>query len=156
MQLEVTVDHPDGHSYMVSASQPMVNDALGRFTTWSGVGYDVWHHGRSGIGTEAIGATRSEIAAYSLGQVRVDGELIATGVPVHVMTTDEPGVEVLVGSVEAPVAQLPDGQLRVSWANVPATSPEAPEVASYVLGGVVLLALLGAGLALAATRDPNS
>ena len=69
----------------------MVSDPQGRFTTWAGVGFDVWHHGRSGIGTAALPATKSNVAVYALGNVSANGRLVAAGVPVHVMTTFREG-----------------------------------------------------------------
>lgn len=33
-----------------------------RFTTWHGVGFDVWHHGRSGIGYAGLPPTQSNVA----------------------------------------------------------------------------------------------
>ena len=71
--------------YVIEATHPMVNDPLGRFTTWAGVGFNVWHHGRSGIGAKELPPTKSDVAVYALGDISVNGQKIAAGVPVHVM-----------------------------------------------------------------------
>ncbi len=153
IELEATVIHPDGTSYQVTAANVMVNKPGGRFTTWGGVGFDKWHHGRSGVGTAEIDKTRSEVAVYALADVRADGELVATGAPLHAMTLDGGGVELHVGSTASPVPEVPDGQLRVVWDSREGDSPEAPERARSLLGGVVLLGLIAA--ALAAVRNPS-
>jgi hypothetical protein len=139
----------DGTRYDVTAAEPMVRDAAGRFGTWGGVGYDRWHHGRSGIGTAQLDAVRSEVTLYAIGELRVEGELVATGLPLHALTTGA-GVELHVGDPATPVPALPDGHLRVVWDERGGDSPVAPERARYLLGGVVLLALLA--LALTAAR----
>ena len=126
----------------------MVRDAAARFGTW-GVGFDRWHHGRSGVGTAQLEAVRSEVALYALGELRADGKLVATGVPLHTLAADA-GVELHVGDPATLVPALPDGHLRVVWDGRSSDSPEAPERARYLLGGVVLLTLLV--LALTAAR----
>jgi hypothetical protein len=140
----------DGTRYDVTAAEPMVRDAAGRFGTWGGVGYDRWHHGRSGVGTAQLDAVRSEVALYALGELRADGKLVATGLPLHALTTGA-GVELHVGDPATLVPALPDGHLRVVWVERSDDSSEAPERARYLLGGVVLLALLA--LALTAARS---
>jgi hypothetical protein len=139
----------DGTRYDVSAAQPVVRDAAGRFGTWGGVGYDRWHHGRSGVGTAQLDAVRSEVAVYALGELRADGELVATGLPLHAHTSGT-GVELHLGDPATLVPALPDGHLRVVWDERSGDSPAAPERTRYLLGGVVLLALLA--LALTAAR----
>jgi hypothetical protein len=139
----------DGTSYEVTATGPMVRDPAGRFGTWGGVGYDRWHHGRSGIGTAQLDAVRSEVALYALGELRADGRLVATHIPLHALTTGA-GVELHVGDPATLVPALPDGHLRVVWDERSGDSPGAPERARYLLGGVVLLALLA--LVLTAVR----
>jgi hypothetical protein len=139
----------DGIRYDVTAVEPMVRDAAGRFGTWGGVGYDRWHHGRSGIGTAQLDAVRSDVALYALGELRADGKLVAARLPLHALTTGA-GVELHVGDPATLVPALPDGHLRVVWEERSGDSPEAPERARYLLGGVVLLVLLA--LALTAAR----
>jgi hypothetical protein len=148
VELAATITR-DGTRYDITASEPMVRDAAGRFGTWGGVGYDRWHHGRSGVGTAQLDAVRSEVALYAVGEVRVDGKLVATGLPLHALTTGA-GVELHVGDPATPVPAVPDGHLRVVWDERSGDSPDAPERARYLLGGVVLLALLT--LALTAAR----
>jgi hypothetical protein len=141
----------DGTRYDVTAAEPVVRDAAGRFGTWGGVGDDRWHHGRSGVGTAQLDAVRSEVAVYALGQLRTDGQLVATGLPLHAHTTGA-GVELHVGDPATRVPALPDGHLRVVWDERSDDSAEAPERARYLLGGVVLLALLALALTAARTE----
>lgn len=141
---------PDGTIYNVEAVQPLVADPRGRYTTWAGVGFDVWHHGRSGIGSNALPPMNSPVAVFAFGSVSVDGELIATGVPVHVGTSSGPDVrlELHVGDVEAPVPGLPEGHLRVVWNDYSGGNTRGLTNARYALGGGVLLVLLGFALTL--------
>jgi hypothetical protein len=113
VDLAATITH-DGTRYDVTAAEPMVRDAAGRFGTWGGVGYDRWHHGRSGVGTAQLDAVRSEVALYALGELRADGKLVATGLPLHALTTGA-GVELHIGGPATLVPALPDGHLRVVW-----------------------------------------
>jgi hypothetical protein len=148
VDLAATITH-DGTRYDVTAAEPMVRDAAGQFGTWGGVGYDRWHHGRSGVGTAQLDAVRSQVALYALGELRADGKLVATGLPLHALTTGA-GVELHIGDPATLVPALPDGHLRVVWDERSGDSAEAPERARYLLGGVVLLVLLA--LALTAAR----
>jgi hypothetical protein len=59
-------------------------------------------------------------------------------------------VELHVGDPATLVPALPDGHLRVVWDERSGDSPEGPERARYLLGGVVLLVMLA--LALTAAR----
>jgi hypothetical protein len=149
VDLAATITHPDGTRYDVAATEPMVRDPAGRFGTWGGVGFDRWHHGRSGVGTAQLEAVRSEVALYALGDVRADGKLVATGVPLHALTAGA-GAELHVGDPATLVPALPDGHLRVVWDESSGESSEAPDRARYLLGGVVLLSLLA--LVLTAVR----
>jgi hypothetical protein len=154
------VAHPDGETYDVVAKKPMVDDPLGRHGTWWGVGLDEWHHGESGIGTERLPAILSEVAVFAVGEVRRDGELIAAGVPVHVMTADEglPGrLELNVGDEATPVVGLPNQRLRVVWEDFSGGGQKDPTWARYLAGTSVLailltLALLANGAAIPAGR----
>jgi hypothetical protein len=141
VHLDATVIHPDGSRYALSADRPLVSEPGGRFTTWGGVDFDAWHHGRSGIGGDAGGPVRSEVAVFAVGTLRVDGAVAATGVPIHAVTVDGGGVELHLGDREAPVVHH-DAPLRVVWDQRRGTSPEGPERARNLLGSVVLLALL--------------
>jgi hypothetical protein len=153
VDLQAAIVHPDGTRYEITATNAMVDEPTGRFTTWGGVGFDRWHHGRSGIGTAAVEATRSEVAIYALGDVRADGQVVATGVPVHAMTVPGAGVDLHVGDASSPISALPDGQLRVVWDERDGESREGPERARHLLGGLVLVALIAA--ALVAARNPS-
>lgn len=146
VSLEASILHPNGTRYEIVADDAMVSDPAGRFTTWGGVGLDVWHHGRSGIGTADVDATRSEVAVYALAEIRTDGQLVAAGVPVHAMTVNGGGVELHVGDTASPIPGVPNGHLRVIWGDREGDSPEGPERARHLLGGVVLLILIAAAL----------
>jgi hypothetical protein len=151
VDLRADVTYPDGTSYQITATQPMIDDPQGRFGTWWGVGLDEWHHGRSGIGTPLLPATRSEIAVFALGELRANDEVVARGVPVHVMTMEDGGVELDVGDPDTPIVGVPDGHLRVVWEDRRGTSPEGHERSHNALGTVVLAALLAlAGTAIRA------
>ena len=125
VELAATITQ-DGTRYEVTASEPLVRDPAGRFGTWGGVGYDRWHHGRSGVGTAQLDAVRSEVALYALGELRVDGMLVATGVPLHALTTGA-GVELHVGDPATRVPSLPGGHVRAVWTERSGESPGAPE-----------------------------
>ncbi|HET7487375.1 MAG TPA: hypothetical protein VFJ85_05555 [Acidimicrobiales bacterium] len=144
VHLHATIRHPDGTDYTVTATTPLVDDPKGRFTTWWGVGEDVWNHGRSGIGSSLVPITRSELAVYALGDVRQAGRVVAAGVPVHVMTMDNTmgRLELDVGDPSTPVPGLPDGHLRVVWDGRTGGVPHAGAYARDALGGAVLIALL--------------
>ncbi|MDQ3945795.1 MAG: hypothetical protein M3357_11715 [Actinomycetota bacterium] len=154
VDLDAAITHPDGTRYEITATEPMVDDPQGRFGTWWGVGLDKWHHGRSGIGTSLLPATRSEVAAFALGEVRADGEVVARGVPIHVMTMDNGGVELDVGDPQSPVPGLPDGHIRAVWDDRHGDSPEGHERSHNALGSAVLAALIA--LAVAAIRSEQA
>ena len=149
--IEASVAGADGASYRIEAKKPMVADPQGRFTTWYGVGFDVWHHGRSGVGVADLPPTKSNVAVYALGNITTKGELIATGVPVHVMTSSKEGakLELHVGDPEFPLPGIPDGYLRVVWSGYDGGYDQASDYARYAWGSGVLLVLLGFALAAA-------
>jgi hypothetical protein len=151
--LTASVMHPDGTRYDITAAQAMVSDPLGRWGTWAGVGYDRWHQGRSGIGTPDLPAVRSAVAVNALAEVRADGTLVATGVPVRAMTVPTGGMELHVGDQATPLPGLPDGHLRVVWPARSSDHSEGAELARYVLGSGLLLALLA--LTLSAVRSED-
>jgi hypothetical protein len=149
VSVEARVVHPDGETYVVVAKKPMVDDPLGRYGTWWGVGLDEWHHGESGIGSEHLPAIRSEVALFAVGDVRRGGELVAAGVPVHVMTADDglPGrLELNVGDEATPVPGLPDERLRVVWDDFSGGGQKDPTWARYAAGTTVLTVLVALGL----------
>jgi hypothetical protein len=143
-----------GRTYEVLAAKPMVSDPLGRFTTWWGVGFDVWHHGKSGIGTAVLPAMRSEVAVFGVGDLSVDGRVVGKGVPVHVMTTpsgSEPNrlLELDVGDpAVGALPEVPAGHLRVVWDSFSGEVPKGLETTRYLVGDIVLLALLLAAFVL--------
>ncbi len=123
----------------------MVDDPLGRFETWWGVGLHRWHHGRSGIGTDKLPATFSEVAVFGIGRVSTGGQVIAAGVPVHLMTMKDPmpgRLELDVGDEAFAVPGLPDGHLRVVWDDYHGGAGQGPRRTRNLLGNGVLLGLL--------------
>ncbi|HEX8099048.1 MAG TPA: hypothetical protein VF660_02470, partial [Actinomycetota bacterium] len=140
-QLSITANlQAGGHAYQVVVAKPMVDDPLGRFTTWWGVGFDVWHHGKSGIGTTKLPPTHSELAAFGVGNLSVDGQLVAVGVPVHVMTmpnaTEENKMlEIDVGDPAlGSLPGVPAGHLRAQWASYVGHVSKGPKTARYLIG----------------------
>jgi hypothetical protein len=152
VDIKATASGEDGTVYTIRATQPMVSDPQGRFTTWSGVGFDVWLHGRSGIGAAALPPVNSSVAVFALGDVSANDKPIAAGVPVHVMTSSRDGarLELIVGDPAFPVVGLPNGHLRVVWPDYTGGHAKSTTYARYAWGGGVLLVLLG--FAIAVTR----
>ena len=129
-------------SYEITSDQLMITDPAGRFTTWGGVGFDKWHHGRSGVGSDAEPATRSDVIVFALADIGADGETIATGVPVHAMAVNDGDIELHVGDPASPVPGLPDGGLRVLWQGGDVDAPESYQRSANTFGSAVLLALI--------------
>ena len=156
LELTATVSHPDGTIYEIRSDQPMIDDPLGRHGTWWGVGLEVWHHGSSGIGSDQLPATLSKVAVFALAEVTANGEPIANGVPVHVMTAEEGpefALELDVGDPATPVVGLPDGHLRVVWDAFDGGVPETAKWIRYAIGALVLAGLL-IGALVATARAP--
>lgn len=144
ISLTATVAAADGSMMEIVSKTPIVSDPQGRFTTWAGVGYDVWHHGRSGIGTDNLPPTHSNVAVYALGSLSVAGKTIANEVPIHVMTSDNNGggLELHVGHSDFPLAAIPDGYLRVTWPAYQSDYSRTFDYARYGWGGAWLIVLL--------------
>ena len=158
VELVARVEHPDGTSYEIRADEPMVEDSLGRHTTFGGVALHGWHHGESGIGSSTLPAVHSEVAVNALGDIFVDGRRVASAVPVHVMTTTKalplvPGrLELAVGDESSPVPALRDGHLRLVWEDFSGGAGQGPKRARNALGSGVLLGLAALGI-LAVRRE---
>lgn len=158
VEVRASVTATDGVVYVVHATRPLVEEPRGRYTTWAGVGFDKWHHGRSGIGVSALPPTHSDVAVYALGEVSSGGRTIAAGVPIHVMTTPRSGakLELHVGDPEAPIVGLPNGHMRVVWADYSGGAVKSAKYARYALGTGVLLILLGFAFVMARRAAPDS
>ncbi|MFN2582735.1 MAG: hypothetical protein ABR498_08360 [Candidatus Dormibacteria bacterium] len=126
----------------ITAQQPMVEDALGRFTTGGGVEYNIWHHGRSGIGTDLIGPTHSDVSVLAVGDVIVNNQLVASGIPVHVMTLDDGSVELDVGQSGEPIPALTDAHIRAMWGAHNGSWDQTGKWTRYAYGVLVLLGIL--------------
>lgn len=155
IHLQATIAGAEGSTYMIKATDAMVSDPLGRYTTWGGVGYDVWHHGRSGIGTPKLPATHSDVAGYALGEVWNNGKHIASAVPIHIMTTDKEKsrLELHVGDPDMMAKGLPQEELRVVWDNYVSDYSRAKDYALYAWGGTWQLLLLIAMFIAARSED---
>ncbi len=151
VDIKATVTGVNGTVYTIEATRPMVEEPRGLHTTWAGVGFGKWHHGRSDIGTDDLPPTRSDIAVFALGSISVDGKAIAANVPVHVLTSSRPDarLELHVGDPAAPIAGLQNGHLRVVWADYSGGPTQSAKYARYALGTGVLLVLLGFAMSLA-------
>jgi hypothetical protein len=158
VDIEATVPAPDGTTYEIRATKPMVDDPQGRFTTWSGVGFSVWHHGRSGIGSTELPPVQSNVAVFALGNISASGRVIAAGVPIHVMTTPRDGnrLELHAGDPNFPLPGIPDGRLRVVWSAYEGGHSRMLSYARYVWGGGVLIVLLGFAVAAARRQAHRS
>ena len=136
-----------GHTFDIMAMDPMVDDPLGQFTTWWGVNFNAHHHGRSGIGTDKLPNITSPLAAFGMGDVKMDGQLVAAGVSIHVMTAQkglphDKQLELDVGdSRMTPLPFIPSGHLRVLWNNYQGKIPNT-SAARYIGGDIVLAVLL--------------
>jgi hypothetical protein len=131
---------------VVTATEPLVSHPAGEHTTWWGVGIDVGHHGESGIGTDALPPIESAVAVFAMGEVSADGAVVATGVPVHVMTANSglpngATLELDVGMEGEDIPGLPTGHLRVLWGEH-AEEIEDPSLARYLGGGAVTVLVL--------------
>lgn len=157
VDMKATINHPNGMAYEIAATQPLVRDPQGRFTTWSGVGFDVWHHGRSGIGSSLLPATHSNVGVFALGTITANRAIIAAGVPIHAMTTtrDDGRLELNVGDPTILLPGVPDGHLRAVWPGYEGGHSGASSHARYALGSAVLIALLGVAL-IAVRSEPRN
>ncbi len=157
--LEITARiESGGRRYEVTVKEPMVDDPLGRHGTWWGVGLHVHHHGHSGIGTDRLPDIHSELAAFGLGDVSLDGVVVARGVAVHVMTAHSgiPGrLEMDIGDEDVgAIPGLPEGRLRVLWDSYQGDVPKDERNIKWFGGAVVLVALL-AGAVWLNLKDPH-
>lgn len=134
----------DGTLYDIRSDQVMVDDPKGRFTTWWGVGRDVDHHGKTGIGSGEVPNVKAKLAVFALADVEVDGELLASDVPLHVMTDETPGgtLEMDVGEPGSPIPGLIEGHLRAVWPSSTVTMGGDDEMVRYAAGSAVTLLLL--------------
>ena len=142
IDLTAAIPSANGVTLEIRATQPMIADPAGRFTTFAGVGFGEWHDGRSGIGMTQLEATKSNVVAFALAEIRIGGELVASRVPLQVSATGEENPRLDLHLANPAVAQLPDS-LHVSWQAFEAGDSDAGENARYLFGGGVLLVLLG-------------
>jgi hypothetical protein len=157
-QLNARVTVRSGNrTFEVTGTHAMVEDPLGRHTTWWGVGFDADHHGRTGVGSSDLPPIESKVAAFGVARVRVDGKLVGTSVPIHVMTVDHgeiPGVRfaIDVGDPDLPVPGTQGGMLRVAWPAYEGQFGEDAHLFRYLLGAIILALLLAIFLGAEARR----
>ncbi len=72
-----------GHTYDVAVRQAMIEDPLGRETTWWGVAFEVDYREEDGD------ATRADLIGYGFGDLTLDGTLVARGLPVEILASRE-------------------------------------------------------------------
>ena len=142
IDLAATIPGAAGKTLEIRSTQPIVADPAGRFTTFGGVGFGEWHDGRSGIGMTQLAATKSNAVAFALADVRADGRLVATRVPLQVSATGEENPRLDLHVAGPGVAPLSD-PLHVTWRALKAGDADAAENARYLFGGGVLLVLFG-------------
>ena len=137
-------------TYRISSKHAAVEDSLGRHTTWWGVGFDVWHHGRSGIGSAELPAIRSKLALFAVGEARIDGRVVATSAPIHFMTVDNQirgvGAALQIGDDDTPIDGVPGGTLHANWPSYTGDLASNKSAHSYALGSFALAVFLGAFL----------
>jgi hypothetical protein len=87
---------------------------------------------------------KSEVAVFALGNITVGGQIIAAGVPVHVMTSSREGarLELNIGDPDFPIPGIPGGHLRAVWAEYDGGYARYRDYARYGWGSVVLIILL--------------
>ena len=160
LSIDATIDGPTG-VIEVMVREAMIEHPLGSYTTWWGVGLDVTHHGNSGIGTSTLPYITSELAAFGLGSVSVDGTSVASNVPIHVMTasTGLPdnarlALDLVPEGFEA-IPGIPGGQLMVLWMDYQANI-DKPHTLRYAIGGVVTIALLATMIYLVRREDETT
>jgi hypothetical protein len=131
MDLKAELTHPaDGGTYRVVVTTPMRQEPEGRYTTWFGVAFGHAHHGSTGIDTPALPRVAAELAVWGYADVYRDGQLVAAGVPAHMMVVKRdqgtlPGqVFLSVASEKKNLVSVPDGYLNIIW--LQATSLATP------------------------------
>jgi hypothetical protein len=142
IDLRATIPGVGGEVLEVRASQPMIADPAGRFTTFGGVGFGEWHDGRSGIGLSTTRPAKSNVLAFALGDIRLNGQLIAARVPLQVSATSEEKRRLVLHVEDTGLAQLPSAT-HVTWSDFEAGDSDASENARYMFGGGTLLIFLG-------------
>ena len=147
IDLAATVPGRDGRTYEISANQPMVADAAGRFTTWHGVSFGNWHEGCSAIGIAESPPRRASVLAFALGEIRSGGKLVATGVPMQIAAAEgktrllELHFDEVISAIEVPA--------HVSRQDFAGGYSAENKKARYLFGGGVLLVFPGFAFAAA-------
>ena len=146
-ELSIDATIQAGQTYELTVRQPMVEDPLGRESTWWGVAFGVDYRAEDGDNVTA------DLVAYGLGELNVDGEVLGRGLPVEVIAST--GAEYpLMLEVGNDVMPIPGDtpELVVTWSDYSGSAPETASIAHYLGGGAVLIAVVALGLALTTRR----
>jgi hypothetical protein len=137
-----------GRQYAVTVRQAMIEDPLGEESTWWGVAFDADYR-------EDDENFATELVAYGLGDVTVDGSQIAAGIPVEVIASEdtEYGMTLEVGTETSRMPGVESGVLVAQWRDFSGHAPHSARTWRYLGGGIVLLGMIAAGLAIN-RRDP--
>jgi len=141
LSIDASVEGPT-HSYALAVQIPLVEDPLGRESTWWGVAFGVDYREPNGDNVTA------DLVAYGLGALTVDGQVVAEGLPVEVVASRdaEYALSLEVGDDVMPIpGDVP--VFTATWGAYEGAAPDGTALAHYIGVSVVLLALLVLGLA---------
>lgn len=85
--MEARFDDPAGNHYRVVVRH-VVKPPFPGYETEGGVMIDGSHHGKSGTGSPLMPKVNTYAALWAMGDVFINGELVAAGQVMHMMTTD--------------------------------------------------------------------
>jgi hypothetical protein len=141
ISIEASID-AGSDSWLVEATQPVVEDPLGKETTWWGVGFGVDY-------IERDEHLKADLVAFALGTLSQNGDVVAEGIPVEVIASHAEGygLELIVGSETTPIPGSAEGTLEATWSTFSGQAPVGTHLARYLVGGIVLILLLGLALA---------
>ncbi len=129
--------------YDIRMSEPMLGNR--KQPTWFGVGYDKKMHGKTNTGTRKLPLMEPDIAIWGWAEISKNGQLIHGKVPAHIKVKQEDplkGITLMVGSVEQPLTELPDGYLHVRWPSLDHLAlPDKQNKIKYWSGSVALVLL---------------
>ncbi len=143
-QVDVTAEFTQGGDrFRVVIARVMPNHPHGSYTTWSGVAYHVAQHGRTGIGTSALPRMEPDISLWGYAEVSLNGRVVASGAPAHVMVMPEGdmrGIVLDVAGEDRSMLGVRDGYLVVHWPAVASiTTPDDEQRDRELLGWLVLV-----------------
>lgn len=142
LSVDATIEGGE-HTYDVSVRLPIVDDPLGRESTWWGVAFGVDYRDSNG------GNVTADLVAYGLGDLTVDGEVVGQGLPVQVVASREAEYPLML-EVGNDVTPIPGEQPEIvaTWRSYEGAAPESASFAHYLGGGATLVVVLALGLVL--------